>query len=96
MTTCVCGIPSDTGLCVHFNHEPKSATEHATYSITVQQAFRDWNDNRAYLDNGRNYRVRPEPATPTHRPTGKIASWNKEVKRFHRAAQEWKERSELR
>jgi len=63
------------------------------YSPAVQQAFRDWNERRAYLDNGRNYRVRPEAATPTHRPSGRIAPWNKEVKRlfadsgeFHRAA----------
>jgi hypothetical protein len=68
------------------------------YSPAVQQAFRDWNENRAYLDNGGNYRVRPEAATPTHRPKGrKIAPWNKEVKRlfsdsgeFHRAAQKAK------
>jgi hypothetical protein len=59
----------------------------------IRQAFRDWNERRAYLDNGGNYRLRPEPATPTHRPSGKIASWNKEVKRrfancseFHAAA----------
>lgn len=64
------------------------------YSPAVQRAFRDWNENRAYLDNGGNYRVRPEAATPTHRPKGKIAPWNKEVKRlfpscaeFHAAAQ---------
>ena len=75
----------------------------AMYSESIRQAFRDWNEHRAYLDNGRNYRVRPEAATPTHRPSGKIAPWNKEVKRlfancseFHRAAHEWKERSELR
>jgi hypothetical protein len=72
-------------------------------SAAIRQAFADWTSNRAYLDNGRNYRVREEPATPTHRPSGKIAPWNREVKRlfadcgeFHRAAQEWKERSELR
>jgi hypothetical protein len=77
--------------------ERKRETE---YSTAVQQAFRDWNSNRAYLDNGGNYRVRPEPATPTHRPAGKIAPWNREVKRlfadsgeFHRAAKEF-ERSE--
>lgn len=65
------------------------------YSPAVQQAFRDWNEGRAYVDNGRNYRVRPEAATPTHRPSGKIAPWNREVKRlfadsgkFHRAAKE--------
>lgn len=64
-----------------------------TYSDTVQQAFRDWNEHRAYVDNGGNYRVRPEAATPTHRPAGKIAPWNREVKRlfpssaeFHTAA----------
>lgn len=68
------------------------------YSDAVKQAFNDWNSNRAYLDNGRNYRVRPEPATPTYRPKGKIASWNKEVKRlftscheFHIAAMQFKE-----
>lgn len=67
------------------------------YSEAVKQAFRDWNDNRAYLDNGRNYRVRSELATPTHRPNGKIALWNKEVKRlfpscaeFHVAALQFK------
>lgn len=66
-----------------------------TYSDTVQQAFRDWNEHRAYVDNGGNYRVRAEAATPTHRPRGTIAPWNKEVKRlfescaeFHAAAQE--------
>jgi hypothetical protein len=68
------------------------------YPPTVRQAFRDWNEHRAYVDNGGNYRVRPEPATPTHRPSGKVASWNKEVKRlfpscaeFHAAAQIAKE-----
>jgi hypothetical protein len=62
-------------------------------SDAIRQAFRDWNTRRAYIDNGGNYRVRPEPATPTHRPSGKIAPWNKEVKRrfascseFHAAA----------
>src|SRR5215208_445304 len=67
----------------------------ATYSAAVQQAFDDWNEHRAYVDNGHNYRVRPEAATPTHRPSGKIAPWNKEVKRlfpssadFHAAAKE--------
>jgi hypothetical protein len=62
-------------------------------SAAVQQAFRDWNQQRAYLDNGGNYRVRSEAATPTHRPKGRIAPWNKEVKRrfascaeFHAAA----------
>lgn len=66
-----------------------------SYSKSVQQAFRDWNESRAYIDNGGNYRVRSEAATPTHRPSGKIAPWNKEVKRlfadsgeFHRAARE--------
>lgn len=61
---------------------------------SIQQAFRDWNESRAYIDNGGNYRVRPEAATPTHRPRGKVAPWNKEVKRlfsscaeFHAAAQ---------
>jgi hypothetical protein len=65
------------------------------YSAAVHQAFHDWNEHRAYVDNGGNYRVRLEPATPTHRPAGKIASWNREVKRrfancaeFHRAAKE--------
>jgi hypothetical protein len=67
--------------------------EHVSYSDAVQQAFRDWIERRAYVDNGRNYRVRLEPATPTRRPSGKIAPWNKEVKRlfpscaeFHAAA----------
>lgn len=69
----------------------------SVYSNAVKQAFQDWNSNRAYLDNGRNYRVRSEPATPTYRPRGKIASWNKEVKRlfpscaeFHVAALQFK------
>ena len=67
-----------------------------TYSPAVQQAFRDWNQHRAYVDNGRNYRVRLEAATPTHRPSGKIAPWNREVKRlfpscteFHATAKEY-------
>lgn len=66
-----------------------------SYSPAVQQAFHDWNEHRAYVDNGGNYRVRPEAATPTHRLSGKIAPWNKEVKRlfpsgaeFHAAARE--------
>jgi hypothetical protein len=57
-------------------------TGERVYSDTVQQAFRDWNEHRAYVDNGGNYRVRPEAATPTHRPRGKIAPWNREVKRL--------------
>lgn len=68
------------------------------YSPEIRQAFRDWNEHRAYVDNGGNYRLRPEPATPTHRPRGKIAPWNKEVRRafpscreFHEAAQAAKE-----
>lgn len=71
--------------------------EMSSYSDSVKQAFRDWNEHRAYVDNGRNYRVRLEAATPTHRPSGKVASWNKEVKRlfpscaeFHAAAQQVK------
>lgn len=47
----------------------------------IQQAFNDWNSNRAYVDKGGNYRVRPEPATPTHKMSGPVASWNKEAKR---------------
>lgn len=63
------------------------------YSITVKEAFRAWVENRVYVDGGRNYRLRPEAATPTYRPRGKVAPWNKEVKRlfpssadFHQAA----------
>lgn len=73
-------------------------TETITYTATVRQAFRDWIERRAYLDNGGNYRLRPEPATPTHRPKGKVAPWNREVKRlfascreFHAAATKWVE-----
>lgn len=61
-----------------------------TYSDTIQRAFRDWNERRAYLDNGGNYRVRRSGG-----PSGPIAPWNKEVKRlfadcgeFHLAAQQ--------
>jgi hypothetical protein len=61
----------------------------ATYSDAIHQAFRDWNDGRAYTD-GRNYRVKLGTST-----SGPIASWNREVKRlfatcseFHRAAKE--------
>jgi hypothetical protein len=83
----------------HGNHAEGCLSYGLDFSPAVQQAFRDWNDNRAYLDNGRNYRVRPEPATPTYRPKGKVASWNREVKRlfadsgeFHRAATEFRTR----
>lgn len=66
------------------------------YSTTIKEAFRLWIGNRVYVDGGRNYRLRPEAATPTHRPSGKVAPWNKEVKRlfpscaeFHEAATEF-------
>ncbi len=58
------------------------------YSPSVQQAFRDWNERRAYVDNQRNYRVKRQGSS-----SGPIAPWNKEVKRlfpscaeFHAAA----------
>lgn len=76
--------------------EAKGMSETKTYPTTIQDAFRAWTENRAYVDNGRNYRLRPEAATPTYRPKGKIAPWNKEVKRlfpscmeFHQAATEF-------
>jgi hypothetical protein len=60
---------------------------------SILQAFRDWNDSSAYLDNNGNYRVRTRGADGYLSPRGKIAPWNKEVKRafadsgeFHRAA----------
>jgi hypothetical protein len=63
------------------------------YSDSIQQAFRDWNDSSAYLDNHGNYRVRKRSADGYLSPSGPIASWNKEVKRrfvncseFHAAA----------
>lgn len=63
------------------------------YSPAIQDAFRAWVERRVYLDNGGNYRLRPEPATPTYSPRGKVAPWNREVKRmfansgeFHKAA----------
>lgn len=66
-------------------------------SAAIRQAFADWNEHRAYLDNGGNYRVKRDGGS-----NGPIALWNKEVKRlfadsgeFHRAAREWKERGEL-
>jgi hypothetical protein len=81
-------------------HQRPAEQPVSVYSDAVQQAFRDWNEHRAYIDNGGNYRLRPAPATPTHRPKGGIASWNKEVKRlfpscreFHAAAQEWEQES---
>jgi hypothetical protein len=68
------------------------------YSQAVQQAFRDWNQGRAYRDNNGNYRVRVRDADGYLSSNGKIAAWNKEVKRlfisaahFHLAAQETKE-----
>lgn len=70
---------------------------------TLQSAFRAWIERRAYLDNGGNYRLRSEPATPTHHPRGKIAPWNREVKRlfpssfeFHQAATEFTSNNEQR
>jgi hypothetical protein len=54
---------------------------------SIQQAFRDWNERRAYIKSG-NYHVKLDSS-----PNGPIASWNKEVKRrfancaeFHAAA----------
>lgn len=71
------------------------------YSPAVRQAFADWNEHRAYLSNGGNYRVRKMESDGYLSSSGPIAPWNREVKRlfancseFHRAAQEWKERSE--
>ena len=50
----------------------------------LQQAYCDWASNRAYWD-GRNFRVRLEPATPTHHPKSKvIAPWNSLVKRLYK------------
>lgn len=78
-------------------------SETTMYSTTIQDAFRAWIDHRAYLDNGRNYRLRPEPATPTRRPSGQIAPWNKEVKRlfpscaeFHQAAMRFRDEQRVK
>ena len=97
IVTCNGGKPHPhTRYCVDVERRHGEIIE---YSPTIKQAFRDWNEHRAYLDNGGNYRVRSEPATPTHRPSGKIAPWNREVKRlfadsgeFHRAAKAWEGR----
>ncbi len=71
----------------------ESTSAPSEYSPAIIQAFEDWNGQLAYLDNGGNYRRRPERAYPTYHPSGPIASWNKEVKRafpdvqeFHKAA----------
>jgi hypothetical protein len=45
----------------------------------VRQAYADWNSRRAYLDNGGNYRLRPEGKTSGK--GGKAAPWNKAVKK---------------
>ena len=61
------------------------------------EAFQAWLENRAYLDNRGWYHIRPEAATPTHRPSGPVASWSKVVRKafpdnmaFHEAAYAWK------
>lgn len=59
------------------------------YSPAIRAAFAAWLDHRAYVDNGGNYRLRPEPATPTHHPRGKIAPWNREVKRLFASSAEF-------
>ena len=51
-----------------------------SYSPAVKQAFADWNDSSAYLDNNGNYRVRTRGADGYLSPSGKIAPWNREVK----------------
>lgn len=58
------------------------------YSPSIQQAFKDWKEGRAYIDNAKNYRVKTE-----RRSSGNVAAWNQEIKRlfptvsdFHKAA----------
>ncbi len=55
----------------------------------LDQAFADWKSNKAYVDGAGNYRVRPEPATPTHKVSGTVAPWNKEVKRLYPTSAEF-------
>ena len=57
-------------------------------SDTIMQAFKDWKEDRAYIDNKGNYHVRKGTSR-----SGPIAKWNKEVKaqyktneEFHKAA----------
>jgi hypothetical protein len=64
----------------------------AQVTPSIEQAFTDWTDGRAYIDNNGNYRVK-QPRTNGLSSGGRIAPWNKEVKRsfsdvqaFHEAA----------
>lgn len=61
--------------------EPQLAR--SKYSPAVQQAFRDWKERRAYIDNNGNYHVKAEG-----HPSGPIAPWNKEVKKLFKNASE--------
>lgn len=75
----------------------KVGPEPKGYSPAVQEGLKAWAEGRAYVDGAGNYHLRPEAASPSHRPRGPIAPWNKEVKRafpdtgaFHEAAQKFK------
>lgn len=62
----------------------------------IEQAFRDWLTNRAYIDNNGNYRVKD--STRGSPNCGPIAPWNKTIKKhfkdhdaFHKSALAYEE-----
>lgn len=75
-----------------FKYPPEQPSEQPIkYSPVIEQAFRCWNEHRAYVDDDDNYRVKRKGSI-----RGPVASWNRAVKElfpsyreFHAVAQEF-------
>jgi hypothetical protein len=51
---------------------------------TLKQAFSDWKNRKAYIDNNGNYHVKNEGKS-----SEKIASWNKYIKKMYNSVSEF-------
>ena len=50
----------------------------------LKQAYADWNNGKAYIDNNGNYHIRK-----TGSSSGAIASWNKNIKTMYKDVSEF-------
>jgi hypothetical protein len=61
------------------------------YSPSIIEAFGEWVGKKAYLNNRGSYCTRPYTASPTNHPKGKVATWDKEVKKIFKDCSEFHE-----